>query len=73
MEHLSGAKSKLTLRTDYYFSMCACLVAQLCLTFCDLWTAAHQVPHPWDISGKNTRVGSHSLLQGVFLEKMSSK
>ena len=23
--------------------------------------------HPWDSLGKNTEVGSHSLLQGIFL------
>ena len=30
------------------------------------WTAAHQAPCPWDSPGKNTGVGSHSLLQGIF-------
>ena len=30
------------------------------------WTAAHQVPRPWDSPGKNTGVGCHFLLQGYF-------
>ena len=25
-----------------------------------------QLPHPWEFPGKNTRVGCHSLLQGIF-------
>ena len=30
------------------------------------WTAARQAPLPWDSPGKNTAVGSHSLLQEIF-------
>ena len=37
-----------------------------------LWTVASQAPLPWDFSGKNTRVGCHSLLQGVFLTQGSN-
>ena len=36
--------------------------AQLCLT---LWP--HGAYSPWNSSGQNTGVGSHSLLQGIFL------
>ena len=32
---------------------------QLCVT---PWTAAHQLPLPWDSPGKNTGVGCHFLL-----------
>ena len=28
------------------------------------WTAAHQVPRPWDSPGKNTGVGCHFPLRG---------
>ena len=35
---------------------------QLCAT---PWTVARQAP-PWDSPGKNTGVGCHFLLQGVF-------
>ena len=31
------------------------------------WTTAHQAPHPWDSPGKNTGVGCHRLLLGIFL------
>ena len=30
------------------------------------WTVALQAPCPWDSPGKNTEVGCHSLLQGIF-------
>ena len=44
------------------------LVTQLCLTFCDPMDYTRQAPwSPWDSPGKNTRVGCHSLLQGIFL------
>ena len=38
--------------------------------FATLWTVAHQVPlsmeFPWNFPGKNTGVGCHFLLQGIF-------
>ena len=37
-------------------------VAQSCLTLCD-----PRLLCLWDSPGKNTGVGSHSLLQGIFL------
>ena len=30
------------------------------------WTVACRLLHPWDSLGKNTGVGCHFLLQGVF-------
>ena len=36
-------------------------VAQLCPTLCNPWTYS-----PWGSPGQNTRVGSLSLLQGIF-------
>ena len=42
-----------------YFS-----VAQSCLTLCD--PVDPRLLCPWNSSGKNTGVGSHSLLQGIF-------
>ena len=48
-----------------------CLVSKLCLTFFfyhqmyRLWPA--RLLCPWDFPGKNTGVGCHFLLQGVFL------
>ena len=45
-----------------------CLVAQLCLTLCDPMdcTPPDSSVHG-DSSGKNTGVGCHALLQGIFL------
>ena len=34
--------------------------------FVTLWTVAHQDPRPQDSPGKNTGVGCHTLLQGIF-------
>ena len=33
------------------------------------WTVAHQAPRSMEFSGKNTGVGSHFLLQGIFLNQ----
>ena len=35
--------------------------------FATLWTVAHQAPLSLDSPGKNTGVGCHALLQGIFL------
>ena len=35
--------------------------------FATLWTVARQAPLSMNFSGKNTGVGSHSLLQEIFL------
>ena len=40
--------------------------------FVTLWTVAHQPLCPWDSPGKNTGVGSHSVLQGIFLTQGSN-
>ena len=35
--------------------------------FATLWTIAHQTPLcPWNAPGKNTGVGCHALLEGIF-------
>ena len=54
------------------FVLCVCVcvcvfVAQSCLTLYDPmdYTPARLLC-PWDSSGKNIGVGSHSLLQGIF-------
>ena len=43
-------------------------VAQSCPTLCDPMDCSlvHGILHPWDSSGKNTGVGYHFLLQGIF-------
>ena len=41
-------------------------VAQLCPTLCDPMDSSLPGSSLWDSSGKNTGVGFHSLLQGIF-------
>ena len=43
-----------------------CLVAQSHPTLCKLWSVATRLLCPWDFPGKNTGVGCHFLLQGIF-------
>ena len=43
------------------------LVTKLCPTFVTPWTIACWSFHPWNSPSKNTRVGCHFLLQGIFL------
>ena len=42
---------------------CVCVRAQSCLTLCDPMA---RLFCPWDFPGKNTGVGCHFLLQGIF-------
>ena len=47
-----------------------CPVTQSCLPLCDLMDCiACQAPLSLDFPGKNTRVGHHLLLQGIFLDQ----
>ena len=46
---------------------CYCLVAKSCLTLCNLWTVAYQASLSMGFLNKNTGVGCHFLLQGIFL------
>ena len=39
--------------------------------FVTLWIVALQAPRPWGSPGKNTAVGCHFLLQGIFLTQGS--
>ena len=43
------------------------LVTQSCLTPVIPWTVSARLLCPWDSPGKNTGVGCHFLLQGIFL------
>ena len=44
---------------------CCCAVLSHVRLFVTSWTVAQQAP--WDSPGKNTGVGGHFLLQGIFL------
>ena len=51
-----------------FHSFLSAKLLQSCPTLCDLWTVAHQAPLSSVHSlGKNTGVGCHALLQGIFL------
>ena len=45
--------------------VCVCESLQSCLTLCDRMDC--RLFCPWDFPGKNTGVGCHFLLQGIFL------
>ena len=45
---------------------CMCLVAQSCLTLCDPMDSLPDSSVHGDSPGKNTGVGYHALLQGIF-------
>ena len=52
------------------FLLCVsmCSVAQLCAVVCNpMDCSLPDSSYPWNFSGKNTRVGCHFLLQGIFL------
>ena len=46
---------------------CMCLVAQSCPTLCNPLDYSLPGSCPWEFSDKNTKVGCHFLLQGIFL------
>ena len=47
-------------------------VTQSCPTLCDPMDVAAGLLCPWDSLGKNTGVGCHALLQGIFLTQGSN-
>ena len=47
-------------------SVCVCVRAQLCLTLCDPMDCSLPVSSVRDSPGKNTGMGCHILLQGMF-------
>ena len=47
--------------------MCVCVCAQACLTLCDpMDCSLPRLLCPWNFPYKNTGVGCHFLLQGIF-------
>ena len=51
---------------DVLLSVCVLSCFSHVLLFVTLWTVAARLPCPWDSPGKNSGVGCHALLQGVF-------
>ena len=54
----------ITVKISHY-SFCCCLVTKLCLTLVTPLTLASLLCS-WDFPGKNTEMGYHFLLQGIF-------
>ena len=50
--------------TPWTVFACVCV---FCLTLCDLVDYSSPGPSAWDSPGKNTGVGFHTILQGIFL------
>ena len=57
-------------------TLCVCVICVQSLIVCDSWrphrTVARWGPLPWNFPGKNTGVGCHFLLQGIFLTQGSN-
>ena len=61
--------------SSIFVSFLVCVRAQslqLCSLFATLWTASCQAPLSMRSPGKNTGVGFHALLQGIFLTQGSN-
>ena len=63
------------MKTIYiYVCVCGCVCLHVCMLshfshvqlFVTLWTEAAKLLYPRDSPGKNTRVGCHALLYGIF-------
>ena len=66
LENPALCSNQLYLMKSRYFSMWWC-VRSVASDSAALWTVACQALCPWDSPGKNTGVGCHALLQGIFL------
>ena len=68
--HLEFSKAMMILWFVFLvnISLALCLVAQSCPTLCDSMHGLHlaRLLCSWDSPGKNTVVGCHALLQGIF-------
>ena len=58
---------KCKIRFQYSWNGWKVLVTQLCSTLWPHGLQSARLLCPWDSPGKNTGVGCHSLLQGIFL------
>ena len=61
----------LSMQLEYVYLYC-CLVTMSCLTFVTPRTVARQAPPSMDFPGKDTGVGCHFLLQGIFVAQESN-
>ena len=58
--------------THILYPLCVCLVPQSCLTLCNPMDSLPGSSVHGDSPGKNTGVGCHALLQGIFLTEGSN-
>ena len=63
MDHVFGKMS---------LCMCVCSDATIVSNSVIPWTVASRLLCPWASPGKNTGVGFHALLQGIFLTQGSN-
>ena len=67
----SSGFSHVTLKLKYfqwqYWAIVCCLVAKLSDSLWPDWLQPARLLCPWDFPGKDTGVGCHFLLQGIFL------
>ena len=54
---------------EIHVGMCMLSCFNRVRLFATLGIVAHWAPGPWDSPGKNTEVGYHVVLQGVFLNQ----
>ena len=59
------AKSRTQL-SNFKEKECVCVSSVVSDSFATPWIVAHQVLCPWNFPGKNTGMGFHFLLQGIF-------
>ena len=50
----------------YSYALCCIQLFSHVQLFATQWTVTHQAPLSMEFSNKNTRVGCHALLQGIF-------
>ena len=68
---LLGASALPLLTLTRMSPVCVCSVMSDSLQLRGLWPA--RLFHPWNLPGKNTGVGCHFLLQGIFLTQGSNR
>ena len=66
--HFYGKFNDLLNVTNSVRIRCCCVVTKSCPTLCNAvdYSPCISQGFPWDFPGKNTRVGYHFLLQGIF-------
>ena len=72
LRNRSPARSRLGTGWKPYVCVCAHYLFSHIWLFATPWNVACQALCPWNSPGKNTRVGCHFLLQGVFLTQGSN-